>query len=61
VKDQAIKGLFLGAIAFFILSKINLKFLRKFSFLFYIFNTLLLGLVFVPDLLRRVLHQQVVE
>lgn len=48
VKDQAIKGLFLGAIAFFILSKINLKFLRKFSFLFYIFNTLLLGLVFVP-------------
>lgn len=47
VKDQFIKGLVLGTIVFFILSKINLNFLRKFSFLFYIFNVLLLGLVFV--------------
>jgi len=48
VKDQAIKGLIIGVIVFFILSKINIKLLRKFSFLFYIFNILLLGMVFLP-------------
>ncbi len=48
VKDQFVKGLVLGTIAFFILSKINLNFLRKFSFLFLIFNTILLGMVFIP-------------
>jgi cell division protein FtsW (lipid II flippase) len=46
VKDQIIKGLVLGLAAFFVLSKINLKFLRKFSFLFYIVNLFLLTLVF---------------
>ncbi len=48
VKDQGIKGLLIGIVVFFILSKINLSFLRKFSFLFYIFNILLLGMVFIP-------------
>ncbi len=46
VKDQLVKGLALGSVLFFILSKINLKFLRKYSFLFYTINLLLLGMVF---------------
>ena len=53
VKDQLIKGLALGLIAFFILSKINLKFLRKFSFLFYIFNLFLLALVFFKPFIPK--------
>ncbi len=53
VKDQFIKGLVVGLIAFLILYLIDLKFLRKFSFLFLIGNIFLLFLTRVPSLMLK--------
>lgn len=53
VKDQFLKGLVFGLILFFIFSKINLNFLRKFSFVFYIINIGLLCLVFIPMFMSK--------
>ncbi len=50
LKEQLLKGVFIGVISFLIFLKIPLGFLKKYSFIFLIFSIFLLVLVFFPKL-----------
>ncbi len=50
LREQFLKGVLIGVAAFFIFSRIPLKFLKKYSFLFLIFSIGLLTLLFLPKL-----------